>query len=327
MTRLALIMGLNYRGSSAELQGCINDTQNLHELLISKMGYLDEEIRIMTDDSESDLIPNYDNILRQLRQFIDDIKDHNVSQAFLSYSGHGTYLRDRSGEERDGRDEALAPLDYQSKGFIVDDTIKNYLSEIPATCQIFCLFDCCHSGTMCDLEYSYRHQAARKGRGKRRVRKRVRERYRQSYRKRYRAKVKRRGRTRFVWRTKRAYRWKTRTKRVWRTVWKVAPRREDWILEKEKKSAKMACQLCALSGCRDNQTSADAYYQKRKEWAGALTTSFLEIFQNQKATTGITLHDFLMRLNRYMISHRFGQRPTLQVSTRQAKQAQLNQFL
>ena len=322
-------MGLNYRGSSAELQGCINDTENLRSFLTSTLGYADEEVRIMTDDSENtDLVPTYDNILGQLDQFVSDINKNDVSQAFLSYSGHGIYLRDRSGEERDGRDEALAPLDYQSKGFIVDDTVKSYLQQLPSTCQLFCLFDCCHSGTMCDLKYSYRYQSARKGKGRRRVRRRVRERYRQAYRKRYRVKVKRAGRTRWVWKTKQAYRWRTRTKRVWKTVWRVPPKKEDWILEKEKKSEEMACQLCSLSGCRDNQTSADAYFQKRSEWAGALTTAFLDLFQTETSHTNtISLYDFLTRLNKSMIQQRFSQRPVLQVSSLQPKDANLQQFL
>ena len=84
MTKLALVMGLNYRGSSAELQGCINDTENLRSFLTSTLGYADEEIRIMTDDSESpDLVPTYDNILSQLDQFVSNINQNDVSQAFL----------------------------------------------------------------------------------------------------------------------------------------------------------------------------------------------------------------------------------------------------
>ena len=42
---------------------------------------------------------------------------------FFSYSGHGSCQPDRNGDEADGRDETICPLDRDSAGDIVDDWI------------------------------------------------------------------------------------------------------------------------------------------------------------------------------------------------------------
>lgn len=64
------------------------------------------------------------------------------------YSGHGTNIPDEEGSEEDGKDECLVFKD----GLITDD----YLSSKFETCvcqEIFFIFDCCHSGTLADIEH------------------------------------------------------------------------------------------------------------------------------------------------------------------------------
>ena len=57
-------MGLNYRGSQAELGGCINDVLNTGKVLEEVYGYNPEDILYMTDDSE--IKPTARNMLAQL---------------------------------------------------------------------------------------------------------------------------------------------------------------------------------------------------------------------------------------------------------------------
>lgn len=38
-------------------------------------------------------------------------------------SGHGAFVKDRSGDEEDGKDETLIPTDYRTAGQIKDDEI------------------------------------------------------------------------------------------------------------------------------------------------------------------------------------------------------------
>ena len=48
---------------------------------------------------------------------------------FLLYSGHGGSQRDGSGDEADGRDEYMCPVDISSGARILDDELKALLSD------------------------------------------------------------------------------------------------------------------------------------------------------------------------------------------------------
>jgi hypothetical protein len=66
---------------------------------------------------------------------------------------------DLSGDEKSGMDQTLVPLDFKKfagkDGHIIDDDIHKILvAQLPEGCKLFCLFDCCHSGTMLDLPYT-----------------------------------------------------------------------------------------------------------------------------------------------------------------------------
>ncbi|KAI9187643.1 Ca(2+)-dependent cysteine protease [Blastocladiella emersonii ATCC 22665] len=66
----------------------------------------------------------------------------------FSYAGHGGQTKDESGDEYDGADEFLVCAD----GMILDDEVRALLACLPAGCRMVLVFDCCHSGTMVDLE-------------------------------------------------------------------------------------------------------------------------------------------------------------------------------
>ncbi len=84
--------------------------------------------------------PTRANIIRHLRQI-------RGATIFISYSGHGTQVADRSGDETDGRDEAMFTLDGS---VIVDDEVLAILrTKRNSVVKVF--YDCCHSGTLCDL--------------------------------------------------------------------------------------------------------------------------------------------------------------------------------
>ena len=48
---------------------------------------------------------------------------------FLHYSGHGGQTFDMNGDEEDGQDEFICPVDHKTAGNIVDDELKALLSE------------------------------------------------------------------------------------------------------------------------------------------------------------------------------------------------------
>ena len=49
----------------------------------------------------------------------------------------------------------LIPNDFQTNGVILDDDIYSIIKDV--NCRLFLLFDCCHSGSICDLPWSVQY--------------------------------------------------------------------------------------------------------------------------------------------------------------------------
>jgi hypothetical protein len=153
MVKKALLIGINYKGTSSELNGCINDVDNLKEMLINVYKYKEEEITVLTDDTE--IKPTQSNIIKQLYNIVLKSNKENVDDIWISYSGHGSYVVDKDGDEKDKRDEVLVPLDYQTKGVISDDILHHIIENINEKTKCICLIDACHSASVLDLKYTY----------------------------------------------------------------------------------------------------------------------------------------------------------------------------
>ncbi|KAL0397419.1 UNVERIFIED_CONTAM: Metacaspase-1 [Sesamum calycinum] len=70
------------------------------------------------------------------------------------YSGHGSQQRDYHGEEVDGHNETLCPVDFETQGMIVDDEINaTIVRPIPPGVKLHAIIDACHSGTALDLPF------------------------------------------------------------------------------------------------------------------------------------------------------------------------------
>ena len=87
-------------------------------------GFQDEDITVLVDDGDhrpptrANILAAYETVVRQ-SQAGDAI--------FLHYSGHGTKLPDDNGDEDDGYDEALVPLDFKQAGMIRDDLLYDII--------------------------------------------------------------------------------------------------------------------------------------------------------------------------------------------------------
>lgn len=239
--KLALLIGINYRGQEGELGGCINDVAAMRKYLIEHLGFKDEEITIMTDDQSGSLVPTGKNIMTHLGHLVIDAYYGKADEVWIHYSGHGASVKDRSGDEADGKDEVLVPLDHEESGLISDDDLHYYLSHLPSTCRTFCLFDCCHSGTILDLGYRYL------GDGRHAV---------------------------------------------------------------EHPDCAMRGKVTMISGCRDAQTSADAWIEG--DWAGAMTSSFLKAMDKLGHET--TYFALLEAMRDYLRENEYEQIPQLSSS-------------
>ena len=235
----------------------------------------------MNDSSSGDQYPTKRNILQQLRLLVEKAKRGQLNEIWISFSGHGAHITDRSQDEVDGRDEAIFTLDQQ---IITDDAINSYLAQIPRTCQVMCLFDCCHSGTVTDLKYQYSTE-----RGPAR---------RQLTRQRRRVKITRRGRMYYRYR--------------WVREWKLVPGRWEWKRSYHPKSQQLSGRIVTISGCRDSQTSADILLTRASDWGGALTNSFINIVKSCRSR--LTFRSLTEQLNNSMERLNLTQTPVISSS-------------
>jgi metacaspase-1 len=150
----ALLVGINYYGSSAELSGCVNDVRQ--ELAtFQKTKFPVDEMAILVDESDFPNVtaqPTRENIIKYMAWLVKGAQAGDV--LFMHYSGHGTQTK--SIDEYENYDQVICPVDYASAGCIVDNDIFKILAEtLPAGVRLTVLFDCCHSGSMLDLPYTF----------------------------------------------------------------------------------------------------------------------------------------------------------------------------
>ncbi|KAK4160173.1 putative metacaspase [Cladorrhinum sp. PSN259] len=153
--RRALLIGINYFGQEGELRGCINDTKNLSQYLMENHGYKREDMVILTDDQQNPVMqPTKHNIIQAMQWLVANAQPNDA--LFLHFSGHGGQTADTDGDEEDGHDEVIYPVDFKQNGHIVDDEIHYYVVKpLQAGVRLTAIFDSCHSGSVMDLPYLY----------------------------------------------------------------------------------------------------------------------------------------------------------------------------
>jgi hypothetical protein len=145
----ALLVGINYSGTKYELQGCLNDVDLIESKLTTSYSFQKSSIKKLTDDTV--MKPTKINIINELTSLLQNATTGDV--LFFFYSGHGTYTLDRTGDEKDGRDEMIVAMDMQN---ILDDDLKQIIkTNLKWGVTLFAMFDSCYSGTVLDLKYQY----------------------------------------------------------------------------------------------------------------------------------------------------------------------------
>jgi len=134
------------------------DAKSIKEF-IKRYGYRDEDIRMLMDDDtlEANLQPTKANIEDGMKWLADGARAED--RLFFYYAGHGEQVEDLDGDEKDGKDEAIIPIDHQDDParWIIDDKIFEIMVKpLPRHCQLTALVDCCHSGTVLDLPFGHR---------------------------------------------------------------------------------------------------------------------------------------------------------------------------
>jgi len=154
-TKKALLIGINYLGTANKLSGCIQDARNQYQVLTEHFGFKEENVRLLTEDQNLDETePTKRNMLDGIQWLMEGAQEGDV--LFFHYSGHGSQVPDPTGEEEDGQNECLCPVDCMFHDWpgavIVDDDLNDMLFDaLPDGVRLTCVYDCCHSGTMMDL--------------------------------------------------------------------------------------------------------------------------------------------------------------------------------
>jgi hypothetical protein len=143
MAKKALLVGLNrYPDPENTLRGCINDVRQVSDLLYTRFGFAtDGSIRLLTDARATTAA-----IVNRLRWLLDGARAGDV--LVFHYSGHGSQVRDRHGDELDdGLDEIICPYDLDWDDPFTDDDLGALVKDLPVGVNMTVVLDCCHSGT------------------------------------------------------------------------------------------------------------------------------------------------------------------------------------
>src|SRR6185503_11763284 len=141
MAKRALLIGINrYQIAGADLRGCVNDVEDLSQVLLSFHGFKAADITKLTDGAATKKA-----IQSGIKKLLRGLKKGDV--ALLHYSGHGSNVPDDNGDEADGRDEILCPTDLDWKDPLRDDWLRSTFDGLRDGVSFTAIMDCCHSGT------------------------------------------------------------------------------------------------------------------------------------------------------------------------------------
>ncbi|WMV12586.1 hypothetical protein MTR67_005971 [Solanum verrucosum] len=149
----AVLCGINYRGHAKSLKGSINDALSMRYFLVEKLGFPIASVIVLTEDEKDPYkYPTKANIRSALRWLVHGCRSGD--SLVFHYSGHGARVRDRDGDEIDGHDESLCPVDYETEGRILDDEINSTIVRpLPPGAILHGIIDTCFSGTFLDLPF------------------------------------------------------------------------------------------------------------------------------------------------------------------------------
>src|SRR5215211_6565486 len=138
MAKRAVCVGINdYPGTNSDLKGCVNDAKDWSDALKSR-GY---DIKMLLDKEAT-----LDRIVNALTDLMTTARKGD--SLVFTFSGHGSWLPDDSGDEPDGRDEMLCPYDINKQHYLMDDMLAEIFDQKPKGAQLYFISDSCHSGSV-----------------------------------------------------------------------------------------------------------------------------------------------------------------------------------
>lgn len=150
----ALIVGISDYGNPDGAPDRWSDISGANDILLlgpllQNQGF---EVETLSDSDAT-----FNNIIDRLEKFT--ISSTAGDMVYLHFSMHGQPVEDLDGDESDGWDEALIPVDaqmvykagvYEGENHLIDDTLEKYFGQIRSAIgpegQLFVVLDACHSG-------------------------------------------------------------------------------------------------------------------------------------------------------------------------------------
>lgn len=154
-TKRALLVGISDYGNVMEDPNKWANISGANDVLLlsplfSEQGY--------TVTSLVDSQATHANITNALMELAKESKKGDL--VYIHFSMHGQPFEDLNGDEEDGWDEALIPVDaemlyaegvYEGKNHLLDDELELYFNDIRSKLgsegQLIVILDACHSGT------------------------------------------------------------------------------------------------------------------------------------------------------------------------------------
>ena len=154
-TKRALIVGISDYDNAKEDPNKWSNISGANDVVLLSPLFEQQGYRITT---LTDAQATYSNITGALKKVVRESKNGDI--VYLHFSMHGQPFEDLNGDEADGWDEALIPIDaqmqyvegkYEGEKHLIDDELETYINKIRDKIgysgKLYVVLDACHSGT------------------------------------------------------------------------------------------------------------------------------------------------------------------------------------
>lgn len=161
-SKKALVIGVNYAGTEAELRGPVNDAIRWVQVLTKQCGFRRDSVIAMIDeypsgeavedDDENYSLPTKENIMQGLNWLVQDVVEGDV--ILFVFCGHGVQIPDSMlASDTDRLEEAICPIDWDEFDWgvvpyrlVTDYMLHQYFAKLPAGVLLTVFLDACIVG-------------------------------------------------------------------------------------------------------------------------------------------------------------------------------------
>lgn len=156
-TKWALLIGISEynANNSTDTEHVWTNIHGVNDVELLSRTLKQQAFKVKTRCNESAIA---DNIRESLKWLTNSCKKGDL--VYIHFSCHGQPVEDLNGDEPEGWDEALVPIDakkvyqkgvYEGKNHIIDDELNEYLKEIRTKVGkngfVYVVVDACHAGS------------------------------------------------------------------------------------------------------------------------------------------------------------------------------------